>query len=88
MSEQLDGQGKRYITLAQFLKMIQAAESGGAAKALARTGGASVNGERETRPGRKLHHGTTVTIGGTTHTVDLTPKAEKPQKPGETQEAP
>jgi ribosome-associated protein len=81
MGTQRDGQGRAYITLAQFLKMIQAADSGGAAKALARTGAATVNGEREERPGRKLHHGDRVAIAGTTHAVELPKEPEGPQAP-------
>ena len=42
--KQVDGSGQPYITLAQFLKKIQLAGSGGEAKALARAGEATVNG--------------------------------------------
>jgi ribosome-associated protein YbcJ (S4-like RNA binding protein) len=60
-----------YISLAQFLKKIQAAGSGGEAKHLARSGAALVNGEPEARPGRKLREGDRVLIAGTEHLVRL-----------------
>jgi len=60
-----------HITLAQFLKKLQLADSGGAAKHLARSGVATVNGTSENRPGRKLHAGDVVVIAGTRHVVDL-----------------
>ncbi len=68
---QVAGDGRPYITLAQFLKKIQAAGSGGEAKAMARSGIAKVNGEAEARPGRKLFAGDRVTVAGTEHRVDL-----------------
>jgi ribosome-associated protein len=58
------------ITLAQFLKVVQVAQTGGHAKALVREGRASVNGEVEVRPGRKLSEGDIVAIDGKTFTVD------------------
>jgi ribosome-associated protein len=67
----LDGEGKRYVTLAQFLKMIQVAPTGGAAKMLARSGDILVNGQPEDRPGRKLHQGDQVTIDGQVHPVTV-----------------
>jgi len=60
-----------HITLAQFLKKLQLADSGGAAKHLARSGIATVNGAAEIRPGRKLHAGDIVVIAGKRHVVDL-----------------
>ncbi|MCK6491101.1 MAG: RNA-binding S4 domain-containing protein, partial [Planctomycetes bacterium] len=51
----MDGEGRPYITLAQFLKKHELAPSGGAAKHLARSGTVQVNGQAEDRPGRKLH---------------------------------
>jgi ribosome-associated protein len=42
------------ITLAQALKAAGLAESGGQAKSLVREGHVKVNGDVETRPGRKL----------------------------------
>lgn len=46
-----------HITLAQALKVMGFASTGGQAKILIREGGILVNGEAETRPGRKLHAG-------------------------------
>jgi len=60
----LDGSGKPFITLAQFLKLLGHAEHGGAAKARVREGGILVNGEPEARPGRKLHAGDVVELDG------------------------
>ena len=58
------------ITLAQFLKLIGAAENGGHAKALVREGQVTVNGQAEDRPGRKLAKGDRVSLAGADHTVD------------------
>lgn len=66
----LDGEGRPYITLAQFLKKHELAPSGGAAKHLARSGTVQVNGQAEDRPGRKLHQGDTVAVAGTTLVVE------------------
>lgn len=67
----LDGEGKPYITLAQLIKKLTLAPTGGAAKHVVRAGGFLVNGEPENRPGRKLHHGDQVIAGGKTVTVTL-----------------
>jgi len=56
--------GPKTITLAQFLKLHQFADSGGAAKHLVRTGGIQVNGKAEDRPGRQLVAGDTVVLQG------------------------
>jgi ribosome-associated protein len=69
--KQVDGSGQPYITLAQFLKKIQLVGSGGEAKAVARAGEATVNGQPEERPGRKLHAGDRVVIRGAEHVVSL-----------------
>lgn len=58
------------ITLAQFLKVVDAADSGGMAKALIRDGAVTVNGEPENRPGRKLEAGDVVEVAGQDYTVD------------------
>jgi len=58
------------ITLAQFLKVVQVADTGGQAKALVREGRATVNGEVDERPGRKLEKGDLIVIDGKTFTVD------------------
>lgn len=67
----LDGEGKPYITLAQLVKKLDLAPTGGAAKHLVRAGGITVNGETEERPGRKLHQGDTVVVDGKSVTVEL-----------------
>jgi ribosome-associated protein len=53
------------IRLGQLLKLADAVADGGEAKALLAEGAVSVNGERETRRGRQLHHGDLVSVGGT-----------------------
>jgi ribosome-associated protein len=53
-----------YITLDALLKATGLAPSGGAAKVLIAEGGARVNGEVETRRGRKLRAGDEVAVGG------------------------
>lgn len=70
-SRPLDGTGKPYITLAQFLKLNTQAETGGHAKNLVREGGLTVNGTAEDRPGRKLHAGDKVGIAGQILVVEL-----------------
>jgi len=46
-----------FITLAQAIKAVGLAGTGGQAKVLVREGSLRVNGEAETRPGRKLRVG-------------------------------
>ena len=46
-----------YITLAQAVKAVGLADTGGQAKHLIRDGGFTVNGVAETQPGRKLRAG-------------------------------
>jgi ribosome-associated protein len=46
-----------HITLAQAVKVVGLADSGGQAKVLIRNGDVLVNGAVETRPGRKLRAG-------------------------------
>jgi|GEM_PF-459496 len=52
------------IQLDQFLKMAQIVQSGGEAKVLIQSGVVTVNGIPETRRGRKLRPGDTVTVDG------------------------
>jgi len=52
-----------YITLDALLKATGLALSGGAAKVLIGAGGVQVNGETETRRGRKLRAGDEVACG-------------------------
>lgn len=50
------------IPLDQFLKLANLVGSGGEAKHLIRSGAVRVNGEEETRRGRKLRNGDIVTF--------------------------
>lgn len=52
-----------HITLDALLKATGLAGSGGAAKTLIAGGGVAVNGEVDTRRGRKLRAGDVVTVG-------------------------
>jgi len=59
------------IKLDQFLKFMNLASTGGQAKQLVQYGHVEVNGVVETRRGRKLRDGDTVTVDQRTITVDL-----------------
>ncbi|MBE9142228.1 RNA-binding S4 domain-containing protein [Planktothrix mougeotii] len=59
------------IKLDQFLKFIGEASTGGQAKIMIQSGEVRVNGEIETRRGRKLITGDQVLIRGKTLTVNL-----------------
>lgn len=67
----LDGEGRPYITLVQFLKTIDVVGTGGAGKHTVRAGGILVNGVEDLRPGRKLHTGDVVTVAGVEHNVTV-----------------
>lgn len=67
----LDGEGRPYITLVQFLKSISAVDTGGAGKHVVRAGGILVNGTEELRPGRKLHTGDVVKFAGAEHKITV-----------------
>ena len=67
----LDGEGRPYISLVQFLKTLAVVGTGGAGKHAIRAGGILVNGVEDLRPGRKLHAGDVVTIGDEKHLVEL-----------------
>jgi ribosome-associated protein len=58
------GPSEEYIKLDQFLKLAQIAMTGGEAKAMILAGMVKVNGEVETRRGRKLRHGDRVLVDG------------------------
>lgn len=60
----------QYIKLDSFLKLINAVGSGGEAKIQIVEGLVSVNGEPETRRGRKLRPGDSVEIGGSCYHVE------------------
>jgi ribosome-associated protein len=54
------------IRLGQLLKLASLAEDGTEARELVENGLVKVNGEIETRRGRQLHEGDTVTVNGQT----------------------
>ena len=60
------------IKLDQFLKWSGITPTGGQAKILIQEGAVQVNGEVETRRGRRLRRGDRVLVGGRTLTVDVT----------------
>ena len=59
-----------YIKLDSFLKAVNAVSSGGEAKVIIGDGLVSVNGEVETRRGRKLYPGDRIEAGGKTFIVE------------------
>lgn len=59
-----------YIKLDSFLKAVNVVASGGEAKLLIADGEVRVNGEMETRRGRKLRPGDRVEAGGKTFLVE------------------
>jgi ribosome-associated protein len=59
-----------YIKLDSFLKAASLAASGGEAKILISEGLVRVNGECETRRGRKLYPGDTIELDGNVVTVE------------------
>ena len=59
MTEQTE---QEFIKLDQFLKLAQVVRTGGEAKQLIQSGFVEVNGEPETRRGRKLYHGDVVVV--------------------------
>ncbi|MEW5854098.1 MAG: RNA-binding S4 domain-containing protein [Myxococcota bacterium] len=63
--------GQPFIRLDQFLKHKSMVATGGQAKLLIQGGQVQVNGEVETRRGRKLRQGDTVSLEGRTATVSL-----------------
>lgn len=58
-----------HVTLAQALKIVGLADSGGQAKHLIRQGGFLVNGVPEVQPGRKLRAGDRFGTAGQEWTV-------------------
>lgn len=58
-----------YIKLESFLKLANAAQSGGMAKNFIQNGEVSVNGEVCTMRGKKLHDGDRVRFDGVTYVV-------------------
>ncbi len=66
-----DRQLEPYIKLDQFLKWQGVAQTGGEAKLRIKAEEVVVNGEIETRRGRKLRTGDRVTVLGKTYQVQL-----------------
>lgn len=56
--------GNEFIKLDQFLKLANVVQTGGEAKVLIQSGAVRVNGEVETRRGRKLRPGDVVVVDG------------------------
>lgn len=67
------------IKLDQFLKLAQVVQSGGEAKHLIQSGAVQVNGQIETRRGRKLRHGDVVVVEGEELVVQVTPDQDTPE---------
>lgn len=59
-----------FIKLEQSLKFANVVSSGGLAKELIQNGEVRVNGEIETRRGKKLRHGDTVEYNGEKFIID------------------
>ena len=59
------------IRLDQFLKLAQIVSTGGQAKQLIQSGFVEVNGQTETRRGRKLRHGDVVVVEGDEMVVQI-----------------
>lgn len=68
----LDAAGKEYIRLEAFLKLQGVAETGGHAKVIVNSGVVRVNGDVDTRRGRKLRQGDVVQLKDYSYPVDFT----------------
>jgi ribosome-associated protein len=66
----LAGMTDEIVRLGQFLKLMDAVESGGEAKMRIADGDVRVNGDVEVRRGRQLQAGDVVTIDGKNYTVN------------------
>ena len=62
--------GEETIRLDQFLKLADVVSTGGLAKILIRGEEVLVNGDVETRRGRKLRDGDTVTVNGEDYVIE------------------
>lgn len=69
MTEVASQKIENYIKLDRFLKFVRVAGTGGQAKLMVQTEMVRVNGELETRRGRKLVAGDRVEVAGQTFTV-------------------
>ena len=70
-TRQRDAQGREYIRLDGFLKAHGVASTGGQAKLMVQSGEVHVNGEVETRRGKKLLEGDTVSIPGEAVSINV-----------------
>lgn len=71
------------IELDQFLKLAQLVSSGGEAKRLIQSGVIQVNGEVETRRGRKLRPGDRVTANGEDYIIEADDSSSDDQENAE-----
>ena len=71
MNNQQSTINNNYIKLDQFLKWQGIVQTGGEAKIRIKEGEVIVNGEIETRRGKKLRTGDRVSIGGNSYDVQL-----------------
>ncbi|MDJ0533774.1 MAG: S4 domain-containing protein YaaA [Xenococcaceae cyanobacterium MO_207.B15] len=71
MNNQQSTINKDYIKLDQFLKWQGIVQTGGEAKIRIKQGEVVVNGEVETRRGKKLRTGDRVSLGGVNYDVQL-----------------
>jgi ribosome-associated protein len=71
-----------FIKLDQFLKFQNLVQSGGEAKMLIQEGAVKVNGQVDTRRGRKLVTGDQVELGGQVLVVDLDEESSSDSGPG------
>jgi ribosome-associated protein len=65
----VENKAENYIKLDSFLKLRQAVSTGGQAKLSIQNGEVKVNGQVETRRGRKLYPGDEVVFQGTVYKV-------------------
>lgn len=71
MRQKLDADGVEYITLESFIKVQGVTSTGGHAKIMVTAGQVSVNGQIETRRGRKLRQGDVVLVDNQSLAVDF-----------------
>lgn len=71
MRKQMDAAGVEYITLESFIKLKGVSSTGGHAKMMITEGLVTVNGQNETRRGRKLRQGDVVLVDSKSLAVDF-----------------
>lgn len=77
MRQRVDADGAEYIRLESFLKLQGIAETGGRAKLIIASGAVLVNGDVDTRRGRKLRQGDVVGLDEISMQVDFTAKEDE-----------